>query len=88
MSTQTLTCCDYCNQVIPDESRDIAVAKFRIGACGKHDFIVHQTCMMGMLEQICRSELRFLSRTSPGEQRGSRRHSSWDDLPAYALASR
>jgi len=72
MSTQALTVCDSCNTVIPDDSRDVAVAEFRIGSNDKHDFIVHQTCMTGMLEGICRRELFFpalgtVLTASPGE---------------------
>src|SRR6266568_54039 len=83
---RTETVCDSCNSPIPDDSGDIAVAKFRIGSHGKHDFIVHQTCMMSILEDICREELRFLSRTPAGEQPGSRTGSSSRDLPASVPA--
>lgn len=73
MSTKTVTACDYCDNVIPFDSRDIMVAEFRIGSFDKHDFLVHQTCIMDMLAGICNRELLLFPalstvlNTSPGE---------------------
>lgn len=86
MSTKTFTACDSCDEIIPFESPDIAIAEFRIGSLDRHCFIVHQTCMMKMLEWICRDELRFLSRISADEQRESQPGSSSRDLLASVPA--
>lgn len=57
--------CDHCGNMIPFTSGDVMTGKFRIGSKGKHEFTVHQTCAAGMLENICREELHFLSRRYP-----------------------
>jgi hypothetical protein len=53
----TGTSCDYCKGLIPDYSTNIVIAKFRIGSHEKHDFLVHQTCIMDKLRAICSEEM-------------------------------
>ena len=60
--------CDHCGNMIPFTSGDVMTGKFRIGSKGKHEFTVHRACAAGMLENICREELHFLS---AGTQCGS-----------------
>lgn len=57
-----MTACNHCQEIIPFDSADIVIAGIRFGSCPEREFVVHQTCIMAMLEGICRENLRFLAR--------------------------